>query len=253
MISSRTSVRTQWRIPSSCCRFRRMGIGTSCRSHPHPAVGYLFTKRDCQHANGELAARSAHWDKDLRQVVRRIVEGGNRRPRLPAQPRMLVGSSDEDFPDGASRGVSPQAPERPREGAAPRARAAARSTAGPTGRPWTAWASGRARWMRSLPLTVSMPVSKAISCAGQAARLLRGSSRLLGVLSFHGLIWSASSRTPQAAARAEHALPEIWGYPLCLVGSAAVRCIGCDIAMAKLLRRLAAERFTARQVFSVCR
>ena len=57
--------------------------------------------------------------------------------------------------------------------------------------------------MRSPPLTVSMPVSKATSWAGQAARPLRGSSRSLGVLSFHGLICPASSirRAQDAAGR----------------------------------------------------
>src|SRR5579875_893075 len=45
-----------------------------------------------------------------------------------------------------------------------------------------------ARWMRSPPLTVSMPVSKATSWAGQAARPLRGSSRSAGVLSFHHVL-----------------------------------------------------------------
>ena len=54
-------------------------------------------------------------------------------------------------------------------------------------------ASCRARWMRSPPLTVSMPVSKATSWAGQAARPLRGSRRSAGELSFHGLMCPARS------------------------------------------------------------
>src|SRR5690348_9671476 len=66
-----------------------------------------------------------------------------------------------------------------------------------------------ARWIRSPPLTVSRPVSKATSWAGQAARPFRRSRRSAGVLSFQGLMWAARSirAAPNAAGleAAEHA------------------------------------------------
>ena len=48
-------------------------------------------------------------------------------------------------------------------------------------------------WIFRSAVTVSIPVSKATSWLGQAARPFRGSSRSAAELSFHGLMWPASS------------------------------------------------------------
>src|SRR5260370_38750607 len=48
-------------------------------------------------------------------------------------------------------------------------------------------------WIFRSALTVSISVSNATSWLGQAARPFRGSRRSVAELSFHGLMWPASS------------------------------------------------------------